>query len=114
MCMTDRDSAYQALTPSSNNEGTKFPPITGVMHVTLVLRDAAFSTMSYNDLKAVIDAKPHGSLILHEVFKDDSLNIFIITSSISYIVGNCGQANYVAGNAFMVGLAMKSFGYIAE
>lgn len=57
MNVTDCDSFCQALTSVSSDEGTKFPPVAGVMHLALLLRDAASSNMSYDDLKAVIDVK---------------------------------------------------------
>jgi hypothetical protein len=82
MVVTDHDSFCQALTSVSSDEGTKFPPIAGVMHLAPVLRDAAFSNMAYDDLKAVIDVKARGTLNLHDVFKDESLDFFIMTSSI--------------------------------
>ncbi|KAF2998934.1 t1pks [Curvularia kusanoi] len=105
MDVTDRDSVCSGLASIYNDERMKLPPIAGVMHLALVLHDAAFSNMAYDDLKAVTDVKASGSRILHDALSHESLDFFILTSSISYVAGNRGQANYAAGNAFMVGLA---------
>ena len=51
------------------------------------------------------DVQARGSLILHDVFIDESLEFFIMTSSISYVADNRSEVNYVAGNVLMVGLA---------
>lgn len=105
MDVTDCDSVRQALTPVLSEEGNKFPPIVGVMHLARILRDAAISNISYDNLTAVTDVQARGSLILHDVFIDESLRFFIMTSSISYIANNRGEVNYVARNVLMVGLA---------
>lgn len=78
------------------------------MHLALVLRDAAFDNMTYKDMDVVANVKVSGSLFLHEELRDETLDFFIMISSVSYIAGNRGQANYAAGNAFMVGLANPS------
>ncbi|KAF2014161.1 ketoacyl-synt-domain-containing protein [Aaosphaeria arxii CBS 175.79] len=93
-----------AMTKSASDGGS-FPPVGGIVHMGLVLKDAAFEKMSYEELTAVTDVKARGSLHLHEAFKEEKLDFFILTSSISYTTGNPGQANYNCGNGFMVGLA---------
>jgi acyl carrier protein len=89
----------------TNSCNIKMPTIGGVFHLGLVLRDALFSQMTYEELQAVLDVKVKGSLNLHSEFINTELDFFILTSSISYVLGNPGQANYSAGNAYMVGLA---------
>jgi acyl transferase domain-containing protein/NADP-dependent 3-hydroxy acid dehydrogenase YdfG/acyl carrier protein len=89
----------------TNSQNIEMPAIGGVFHLGLRLQDALFSKMTYEELQAVIDVKAKGSLNLHYEFIDTELDFFILTSSISYVLGNPGQANYAAGNAYMVGLA---------
>lgn len=81
------------------------PPIAGVIHLGLSLKDSTFSNMSLEDLCKASDVKTRGSINLHKHLEKDDLDFFILTSSISYIAGNRGQSNYNAGNAFMTGLA---------
>ncbi|KAL4985523.1 hypothetical protein BDW68DRAFT_179645 [Aspergillus falconensis] len=84
------------------------PPIAGVANAAMVLHDTAFSNMSIDDLVSVTKPKVNGSLHLHEVFgATHPLDFFILFSSISYVVGNMGQANYAAANAFMAALVAK-------
>lgn len=60
--------------------------------------------MTYADWKTSLDAKATGSWNLHIVLPND-LDFFILVSSISSLIGNRGQANYSAGNAFKDALA---------
>lgn len=89
--------------PKEEN-GMPCPPIGGVIHLASVIKDGAFSTMSYDTFRAGSDVKVKGSLNLHTALSKESLDFFILTSSLSYIIGNPGQANYNAGNAFMTSL----------
>jgi hypothetical protein len=45
MNQTDCDSFCQAPTSVLSDEGIKFTPVAGVMHLALALRGAAFSNM---------------------------------------------------------------------
>ncbi|KAF1965402.1 ketoacyl-synt-domain-containing protein, partial [Bimuria novae-zelandiae CBS 107.79] len=80
-------------------------PLGGVIHLATSIKDTAFPTMSYTDFCRVADVKAKGSLNLHNALSAERLDFFILTSSLSYIIGNPGQANYNAGNAFMTSLA---------
>jgi acyl carrier protein len=82
-----------------------WPPIAGVIHLGLLLKDTAFSKMTFEDFQIAANVKTTGSVNLHEHLSKDVLDFFILTSSLSYIAGNPGQANYNCGNAFMAGLA---------
>lgn len=42
---------------------------------------------------------------LHKALKNTRLDFFVMTSSISAVLGNPGQANYSAGNSFLDALA---------
>lgn len=57
--------------------------------------------MTYDDWNAALAPKVQGTWNLHNVFKDVSLDFFILISSISGLGGNFGQANYNAANAFL-------------
>ncbi|KAI1407896.1 putative polyketide synthase [Hypoxylon sp. FL1857] len=83
------------------------PPITGVIHGAMVLRDVAISNMSFNQLVDVISPKVNGSVYLDRIFRDVDLDFFVLTSSINTVIGNRGQANYAAANAFMCSLAAQ-------
>ncbi|RKK66596.1 Nonribosomal peptide synthetase 14 [Fusarium oxysporum] len=83
------------------------PPIGGVMNGAMVLRDRPFSAMSLEDFEAVLDPKVRGSEYLDTLFYSDSLEFFILFSSLSRVIGNPGQSNYAAANMFMASLASQ-------
>jgi hypothetical protein len=89
-----------------------------------------FVNMTYQQYQAAVDPKVRGSWNLQAVL-DKDLDFFVMLSSITSIVGNRGQANYAAGNAYQDALArqlasqgvkavsinlgtIKRVGYVAE
>ena len=60
--------------------------------------------MSYEQWRAAIEPKVIGTINLHQVF-GDTLDFFILLSSIGGIIGSYAQGNYAAGNAFQDSLA---------
>ncbi|CAG8961993.1 hypothetical protein HYFRA_00014100 [Hymenoscyphus fraxineus] len=74
-------------------------PIAGVMQMSMVLRDGAFSQMSFEDWQTVTSPKVQGTWNLHQAL--GSLDFLILFSSISGLVGQIGQANYAAANTFL-------------
>ncbi|KAJ5674974.1 uncharacterized protein N7477_004908 [Penicillium maclennaniae] len=83
---------------------TTLPPIKGCFQGSMVLRDGAFASMSFDDWKATISPKVQGSWNLHQTLPE-SLDFFVMLSSVAGIFGNRGQANYAAGNTFQDALA---------
>ncbi|KKY37841.1 putative lovastatin nonaketide synthase [Diaporthe ampelina] len=51
-------------------------------------------------------AQSKGALALHHAIKDLDLDFFVMTSSISAVLGNPGQSNYSAGNSFLDAMAV--------
>jgi malonyl CoA-acyl carrier protein transacylase/acyl carrier protein len=105
--VTNEDSIRRMITSVKSGSSTKqaAPAIGGVIHLALILADSAFSHMTFENHQQVTNVKTQGSLNLHKALLEEQLDFFILTSSISYIAGNPGQANYNCGNASMVGLA---------
>ncbi|KFA49089.1 hypothetical protein S40293_07096 [Stachybotrys chartarum IBT 40293] len=80
-------------------------PIRGVVHAAMVLRDAVFHSMPYAAWQASVAPKVDGAANLHAVLADTPLDFFLMTSSVSGILGTPGQANYAAANTYMDALA---------
>ncbi|KAL4944364.1 KR domain-containing protein [Aspergillus oleicola] len=80
------------------------PRIKGCIQATMVLKDAMFETMTYDQWSAAMAPKVQGTWNLHELLPQ-GLDFFIMLSSIASTMGNCGQANYAAANSFMDSLA---------
>lgn len=81
------------------------PPIAGVAQGVMVLEDTSLQEMTLDQLLAVTKPKVEGSIYLDRLFSENVLDFFIFFSSVSTVVGNHGQANYAAANAFMASLA---------
>ncbi|KAK8257361.1 polyketide synthase [Phyllosticta capitalensis] len=77
------------------------PPIRGVIHAAMVLRDMLFEKMCFDDYQTVIQSKVAGAWNTHNALKDTKLDFFIALSSAAGIIGNRGQAAYAAANTFL-------------
>ncbi len=80
-------------------------PLKTIVHAAMVLDDALITNLDRQRNRPVIDAKARGAALLDLLTKDDPLEHFILFSSATTLVGNPGQANYVAANGYLEGLA---------
>ncbi|KAK2603644.1 hypothetical protein QQS21_004225 [Conoideocrella luteorostrata] len=80
------------------------PFIKGCIQASMVLRDAAFQTMSFDDWNESVASKVSGTWNLHEALPR-GMDFFIMLSSVAATCGTRGQANYAAGNAFQNAMA---------
>ncbi|KAI1123016.1 polyketide synthase-like protein [Nemania abortiva] len=78
-------------------------PIGGVVQATMGLKEALFSNMSSEAWHVAIQPKYAGTWNLHKSIEryDESLDFFLMLSSISGSVGTATESNYCAGNAFL-------------
>ncbi|MFW6057665.1 MAG: SDR family NAD(P)-dependent oxidoreductase, partial [Persicimonas sp.] len=83
----------------------EMPPLGGVMHGAMVLDDKPLAELDRASLERVMAAKAHGAWLLHTLTEEMPLEFMVFFSSVSSLVGNAGQANYVAANAFLDQLA---------
>ncbi|KAL0929727.1 polyketide synthase [Colletotrichum truncatum] len=82
--------------------------IRGVVHAAMVLKDGMFEQMDYDTFEASISPKARGAVSLHNALQDVpgiDLDFFVLTSSISALLGNTGQSNYGAANGVLESLA---------
>ncbi|CAG7565352.1 unnamed protein product, partial [Fusarium equiseti] len=103
MDVTDRASIEACLETIKKT----LPPIAGVVNGAMVLRDALFENMPYEDFMKVLNPKVLGSRLLDEMFYDTPLDFFIFFSSTTAVMGNSGQSNYIADNMYMNALAAQ-------
>jgi hypothetical protein len=64
-----------------------------------------FEQMNYASYMAAITPKVRGALSLHKALGNAELDFFVMTSSVSAVLGNTGQSNYSAANSFLDALA---------
>ena len=83
----------------------KYPPLGGVIHSVGVLSDAALTNQTWESFEQVLRPKILGAWHLHRATMDRDLDLFILFSSRVGVMGNPGQANHAAANAFLDQLA---------
>jgi len=81
------------------------PPLRGIIHAAMVLDDALIQNLDWQRLSRVLAPKLLGSWNLHRLSSDFSLDFFVLYSSATTLIGNPGQANYVAANSYLESLA---------
>jgi myxalamid-type polyketide synthase MxaE and MxaD len=82
-----------------------WPPIRGVVHAAGVLQDGLLVQLDAAALNTVLRPKVMGGWLLHRLLQDDPLDFFILFSSAGSVLGQPGQGNYAAANAFLDALA---------
>ncbi len=82
-----------------------WPPIRGVVHAAGVLQDGLLVQLDAAQLNTVLRPKVIGGWLLHRLLKDAPLDFFVLFSSAGSLLGQPGQGNYAAANAFLDALA---------
>jgi NAD(P)-dependent dehydrogenase (short-subunit alcohol dehydrogenase family)/acyl carrier protein len=83
----------------------EMPPLCGVIHAAGSLEDGVLATQEWERFRAVFPAKVIGAWLLHEFTQGMGLDFFVLFSSAAAVLGNWGQGNYAAANAFLDELA---------
>ena len=81
------------------------PPLAGVIHSVGVLSDAALTNQGWDTFREVLWPKVLGAWHLHRATGGRDLDLFVLFSSVAGVLGNAGQANHAAANAFLDQLA---------
>ena len=87
--------------------GKDLPVLGGVIHAAMVLDDAMVSNLSADRLETVLRPKIAGADNLDQLTHDLKLDYFVLYSSATTLIGNPGQAAYVAANGYLEGLARR-------
>ncbi|MFF9687116.1 SDR family NAD(P)-dependent oxidoreductase [Streptomyces sp. NPDC014623] len=95
--ITDRAGVARLVAHITRTHG----PLTGVVHAAGVLRDNFVVNKTHEEFERVLAPKVAGLVHLDELTRDQPLELFLCYSSTTGALGNAGQADYAAGNAFM-------------
>ena len=85
------------------DEGPK--PLGGVIHSVGVLSDGVIENQTWDRFEQVLWPKVLGAWHLHQSTRTRELDLFVLFSSGIGVVGNPGQSNHSAANAFLDQLA---------
>jgi myxalamid-type polyketide synthase MxaE and MxaD len=88
----------ERLVAELRSQGT---PLRGVFHAAAVIHAAPIAEMDASAVSAMLAPKVAGTLVLHEVTKDLHLDMFVLFSSTTALLGVGGMAHYAAANQFM-------------
>ncbi|KAF5022960.1 hypothetical protein F66182_4985 [Fusarium sp. NRRL 66182] len=80
-------------------------PLRGVFHAAGVVDSGTLSSLTPQKCATTFVPKIDGLWNLHQVTEDQDLDVFVMFSSISGILGLPGLGNYAAANSFMDALA---------
>jgi amino acid adenylation domain-containing protein len=83
----------------------RYGRLDGVVHAAGLLDDGLLATKSESGLARVLAPKVAGAVNLDDALGSEPLDFFVLFSSISGVLGNPGQADYAAANAFLDGFA---------
>lgn len=77
------------------------PPLKGIFHAAAVVDDGILLQLDPERFRNVLAPKMDGAWNLHRQTLDRELDFFVLFSSVSSLIGNPGQGNYAAANAFL-------------
>ncbi|HYJ85578.1 MAG TPA: SDR family NAD(P)-dependent oxidoreductase, partial [Pyrinomonadaceae bacterium] len=79
----------------------RFGCIDGVIHSAGVTRDAFVRNKTRAEIEAVLAPKVFGTIYLDEALADEPLDLFVMFSSTTALLGQIGQSDYGYANRFM-------------
>ncbi|OWJ56740.1 type I polyketide synthase [Inquilinus limosus] len=99
--VTDRAACEKLLAALERRHG----PLRGIIHAAMVLDDGLLRDLDAARIERVLAPKIKGAIHLDLVSRTRAPDYFVLFSSATTLIGNPGQANYVAANAYLEALA---------
>jgi phthiocerol/phenolphthiocerol synthesis type-I polyketide synthase C len=83
------------------------PPLRGIVHAASVISDALVSEIDLAGVAAIMQPKLAGALALDALTREDPIELFLLFSSATTLVGAPGQGAYLAANMALEALARR-------
>ncbi|MGX4585219.1 SDR family NAD(P)-dependent oxidoreductase [Paenibacillus chitinolyticus] len=80
---------------------TAYGPINGIIHCAGMAGDGFLFNKNMNTFRDVIRPKINGTVVLDALTREETLDFFILFSSMTALLGGPGQSDYTAANAFL-------------
>ena len=101
--VADRKSLATILNSIRANQ----PPLRGVVHAASAIEDGFAADIDLARIPAILNPKLGGAIALDAMTRDDPLELFLMFSSATTLVGAPGQGVYVAANMALEALARR-------
>jgi phthiocerol/phenolphthiocerol synthesis type-I polyketide synthase C len=83
------------------------PPLRGVVHAASAIDDRLTAELDLSGIEAALRPKLEGALALDALTRDDAIELFLLFSSATTLLGAPGQGGYVAANMALEALARR-------
>ncbi|MCY1042400.1 amino acid adenylation domain-containing protein [Corallococcus sp. bb12-1] len=97
----------QALSHALSEARRRHGVLHGVIHCAGVTRDRLLVNKQREDIRAVLQPKVSGAVLLDRLLAHEPLDFFVLFSSIAFVIGSPGQGDYAYANAFLDALATE-------
>ncbi|MEJ2417346.1 MAG: SDR family NAD(P)-dependent oxidoreductase, partial [Exilibacterium sp.] len=84
---------------------TEFGELNGIIHSSGIIEDNLILNKDIAEFKRVLSPKIQGVVNLDQCTRSIALDFFVLFSSVAGCIGNVGQVDYVAANAFLNGFS---------
>jgi len=82
-------------------------PLRGIVHAASVIADGLATELDGSNIAAILEPKLAGAVNLDQLTRDDPLELFLMFSSATTLLGAPGQGVYVAANLALEALARQ-------
>jgi len=82
-------------------------PVRGVVHAAASIRFQSLESLTPADLSEAVRAKVQGTWVLHELTRDEPIDLFVMFSSGTAVLGAKGLAAYATANQFQGAIAWE-------
>ncbi len=95
--VTDQEQMQKVIEQADRQFGV----VHGVFHTAGIAGGGMIQLKTPEMAAKVLGPKVKGTLVLNAVFKDKKLDLFVLFSSLASLLGEFGQVDYCAANAFL-------------